>query len=174
MLHEWHVLKKCVVSGYNYTRPEPKHHDNAHCTTYGKCDVITAQLDVFIMQSYHVLLVQSTMQHEWHVLKTCSVSDQSPSIMIMPILLRMGSVMLLPLNWMYLWCEVITTLRGSPPPIPPGLRTTCRHCHNDRVPLSLCVHSWWQALTMECPMRRQGTSGYSSFFLSTCWITSAV
>jgi len=54
MQHERRVLKTRVfASGYNYTRLEPLHHDRAYSTTDGNCVVTTAQLDIFMMQSYH-------------------------------------------------------------------------------------------------------------------------
>ena len=61
--------------------------------------------------------------------------SSSTSVMTTPILLRMGSAWLLPVNWMYLWCKVITRailrlskkryiLWPSPPAPPPTLGPT--------------------------------------------------
>jgi len=61
-LHEWHDLKTRVfASGYTRPRPEigQERHDHAYSTTYGKCEVTTAQLDAFMMRSYRKVQTQA-------------------------------------------------------------------------------------------------------------------
>jgi len=102
-----------------------------------------------------VPLLQSTMQHEWHVLKLVYLhlaiimlgQSLSPSVMTTPILIHMGSMLLLPLNWMYLWCEVIIIFLAS---------------KNDI--LSQLLHFTWEGgdIAMPAHSRRNGSTTPSS------------
>ena len=67
------------VSGYNHTWPELKRHDHTYSTMYGKCVVTIAQLDVFMMQSYHQ--GHSLAFKEWYILwaSVLHVGEWSPT-----------------------------------------------------------------------------------------------